>query len=125
MAFTLADALTASNANNLPDALRKVDLGRFFAPIKSSVDQTAATTITLDPPAMCPAVVSCRVTAGAAAAGAYLCTDEAATPVDGSTCALSDDGATLTFAANVTEAVISYIAAPANPLSEPYAFTAP
>lgn len=126
--FTLADALTAANPNNIADALRKVDLGQFFAPTVKTVSQASATTIVLDPPALCPAVVSARVTGGTALAGVYRCTDAGGTAVDSATlgvCKLSADGVTLTFAAAVTDAVVSYVPRSKGDLSADYAFAAP
>ena len=124
-AFTLADALTAANPSNIADALRKVDLGALLAPTVATITQASATTVLLDPPALCPAVVSARVTAGTAAQNVYICTDAGGTAVDGAICKLSDDGATLTFAAAVTGAVVSYVPRSKAPLSETFAFAAP
>ena len=81
---------------------------------KLSVSQAAAATIELDPPALDPSQVSCRVTGGAAAAGPRVITDEGGTP-DATAgqlavATLSADGKTLTFEANVTDAELSYLA---------------
>lgn len=124
-AFTLADALTAANPSNLADALRKVDLGQLLAPTVATISQASATTVVLDPPALCPAVVSARVTGGAAAQNVYICTDAGGTAVDGAICKLSADGTTLTFALAVTDVVVSYVPASKAPLSEAFAFAAP
>lgn len=123
--FTLADALTAANPSNMSDALRKVDLGQLLAPTVKTISQTSAVTVVLDPPALCPAVVSARVTAGAAGQNVYICTDAGGTAIDGAICKLSDDGATLTFALAVTDAVVSYVPRSKAPLSGDFAFTAP
>ena len=127
-AFTLADALTAANPASIADALRKVDLGQLLAPTVQTISQASATAVTLDPPALCPAVVSARVTAGTALAGVYRCTDAEGTAVDSATlgvCKLSADGTTLTFAAAVTGVVVSYVPRSKAPLSESFAFAAP
>lgn len=123
--FTLADALTAANPSNLSDALRKVDLGVMLAPTVKTISQASATTIVLDPPALCPAVVSARVTGGTAGQNVYICTDAGGTAVDGAICKLSADGVTLTFAAAVTDAVVSYVPRSKFPLESAFAFTAP
>ena len=76
------------------------------APIKRVVSQAAAATITLSPPALM--VQSVRVTAGLSA-GVRSVGDSGATP-SVTVCALSDDGATLTFdGATLTGAVIVYV----------------
>lgn len=110
---TLKSALNRANPNTLADVLAKIDLGTILSPTVKTVSQSSATTITLDPPALCPAVVSARVTGGASAANVYLCTDAGGSPVDGAICKLSADGATLTFALGVTGAVVSYVPRPA------------
>jgi len=109
MAITLADILTKADPNLLADALRKVNLGVMLAPVVKTITQSSATTMTLSPPALCPAVVGVRVTGGASAANVYIVADSAATPVDGAICKLSADGKTLTFALAVTSAVVSYV----------------
>lgn len=111
-AFTLAKALDQANPNLLATALQKVALGTLLTPTVKAITQTSATTVTLNPPALCPAVVSARVTAGTALAGVYRCTDAAGTAVDSATlgvCKLSADGTTLTFAAALTGVTVSYV----------------
>jgi len=103
---TLKSALNRANPNTLADALAKVDLGTILDPKKVTVSQTSATTITLDPPAL--AVFGVRVTGGAAAAGVRMITD-AGGSASSTICTISDDGATLTFEAGVTGAVVSYM----------------
>lgn len=114
---TLGLALEQANPNTLADALRKVNLSKMLEPQLLSVDQTAALTIPLDPPALL--VQSVRVTQGAATLGMYLIGDSAATPAAG-ICAISDDGATLTFNANVEKAVIVYMARSEASLSDAF-----
>lgn len=87
-----------------------------MTPVKKTVSQTAASTVTLSPAAQGPAGVSVRVTTGTLAAGVYVVTDAGGTARAADTangilgiCTLSDDGATLTFSANLTGAVVSYI----------------
>lgn len=121
MALTLADILTKADPNLLADAFRKVNLGVMLAPKVATITQSSATTMTLSPPALCPAVVSVRVTGGASAANVYIVTDSGGTAVDGAICKLSADGATLTFALGVTSAVVSYVPRSETPLSDPFA----
>lgn len=104
---TLGLALEQANPNNIADALRLVNLSKMLEPQKLTVSQTAALTVPLDPPALL--VQSVRVTAGAAAAGLRQIGDAAAS-ASATVCKLSDDGATLTFEANVTDAIVVYMA---------------
>lgn len=120
MALTLADILTKADPNLIADAFRKVNLGVMLAPTVETITQSSATTMTLSPPALCPAVVSVRVTGGASAANVYIVTDSGGTAVDGAICKLSADGATLTFALAVTSAVVSYVPRSESPLSDAF-----
>ena len=105
---TLGLALEQANPNILADALRKVNLSKMLEPQKLVLSGAAASaSVTLDPPALL--VQSARVTAGAAAAGLRQIGDAAAT-LSGTVCRLSDDGATLTFEANVTGVIVVYMA---------------
>ena len=122
--FTIADALDQANPNLLADALMKVALGTLLTPKVAAITQTSATTVKLNPPALCPAVVSARVTAGTALAGVYRCTDAGGTAVDSATlgvCKLSADGTTLTFAAALTGVTVSYIPRSATDLTANFA----
>jgi len=124
MALTLANILTKADPNLIADALRKVNLGVMLAPTVKTITQSSAVTMTLSPPALCPAVVSVRVTGGAAAAGVYKVTDAGGTAVDSATLGvakLSADGTTLTFAVALTDAVVSYVPRSESPLSETFA----
>jgi hypothetical protein len=104
-------ALDTANPTNLPDALKKVLLGTLVAGRNSVVvAQASAATVPLSPPALTGTVMA-RVTAGAAAAGPRTITDAAGTPA-ATVATISDDGATLTFEAGVTGAVISYVPRP-------------
>jgi len=114
---TLKSALNRANPNTLADVLAKIDLGTMLEPKTVTVSQAAAATITLDPPAL--AVFGARVSGGAAAAGPRLVTDAGGT-ASATVCKLSADGATLTFEANVTDAVVSYMPRPAEALSTPW-----
>lgn len=117
---TLKSALNRANPNTLADVLALIDLGTILDPKVVTVAQSAATTITLDPPALSPGVCQARVTGGAAAAGVRHVSDAGATP-SATVCKLSADGKTLTFEANVTGAVVSYVPRPAVDLSTPWA----
>jgi len=109
-AETLKSALNRANPNTLADVLAKIDLGTMLEPKTATVAQSSASTITLDPPAL--AVFGVRVTGGAAAAGPRIVTDAGGT-ASATVCTVSADGATLTFEAGVTGAVVSYMPRPA------------
>jgi len=126
---TLELGLSQANPGFLADALRRVDLGSFFKLQKETITQSAADTVVLAKAAFGPAMVQVRVTAGAGSAlGSYLVADAAGLAVvvgaEIGVCKLSDDGLTLTFAAgsNITECVVSYLAASAVPLDEQFGF---
>lgn len=107
---TLAGALDEANPNKIADALQKVKLGSLLTPTTETISQASATTVALASPALL--VSSIRVTGGTALAGVYKVTDSGGTPVDSATlgvATISDDGATLTFAAAVTDCVVQYI----------------
>ncbi len=107
---TLAGILDEADPNKISDALRKVKLGQLLTPVKQTISQGAAVTVPLDPPALSVHMV--RVTAGTALSGVYQVADTDATEVDSATlglATLSDDGATLTFAAAVTDLIVQYI----------------
>lgn len=107
---TLKSALNRANPNTLADVLAKIDLGTMLEPKTVTVTQTAAVTVPLNPPAL--GVFSARVTSGAAAAGVRMVSD-AGDSATATVCTLSADGATLTFEANVTGVVVSYMPRPA------------
>jgi len=126
-AITLESALDNANPNEIPSALKMLALGTMLG---STVKQTialaaVAAAVTLDPPALGPAFVACRVSSvvgGAGAAGVRAVTDAGGTPgapgANGPGLAtLSDDGKTLTFENTIKEVVVSYIAAPSTALS--------
>jgi hypothetical protein len=107
---TLAGALDQADPNKVADALRQVKLGTLLTPTKQTISQTSAVTVALTPPAL--VIHTVRVTGGTALAGIYQVADTDATEVDSATlgvCTLSDDGATLTFAAAVTDLVVIYV----------------
>ena len=109
---TLAGVVNDANPNNIADALAKVKLGTLLTPQTREIVQASSVDVILDPPALGPASVTARVTAGTALAGVYRVTDAAGTAVDSATlgvATLSADGATLTFDAAVTELVVDYI----------------
>ena len=105
---TLADVLDDANLNNVDRAMAQNKLGTMLTPQKRAVSQVSAATMTLDPPAMGPATITARVTAGAAAAGPRAFTDEGGTP-SATLATLSADGTTITFEAAVTDAVVDYL----------------
>ena len=115
-AETLKSALNRANPNTLADVLAKIDLGSILSPVSKEITQTAATTVTLDPPALSPATTTVRVTAGVSL-GAYMVVDADGVAVNVGAeigvCKLSADGTTLTFASNVEGAKVTYLAAPA------------
>jgi len=110
--LNLAGVVDEADPNKISDALRLVKLGTLLTPQGRTITQPAAATVTLDPPAMGPASVSARVTAGAAAAGRRDISDSGDTP-SATLATLSDDGATLTFEADVTDVVVDYLPRPA------------
>lgn len=109
---TLAGILDEADPNKIADALRKVKLGILLTPQNRTITQSTSVDVVLDPPALGPASITARVTTGTALAGVYRVTDSGGTEVDSATlgvATLSDDGATLTFAAAVTGVVVDYI----------------
>lgn len=143
---TLEAALNTATPGRLADALAKVALGTMLAPRKvtfAGLTADAAQNITTAAnyalatvsPAMpggtlvLPAilsVISCRVTAGAAAAGPRAVTDSGgaagAPGANGPGIALlSDDGKTLTFEGAVTGFVLEYVPRPASDMSADFA----
>lgn len=77
-----------------------------------TVSQASSVDIELSPPALDASQIAVRVVGGTALAGVYQVTDAGGTPVDSATlgmATLSADGATLTFAAAVTDAELSYL----------------
>lgn len=69
-------------------------------------------------------IVTCRVTAGTAAAGARFVSDAGATPST-TVATLSDDGKTLTFEAAVTGIVVTYFPAPYGGADQAFEHAAP
>lgn len=126
---SLGDALTKANPNNLADALRKVDLGRFFAPVAvtRTIDPVSATVV-LDPPAMSPAAFVCYATVAGGNTGTYIATSGSVVAASASSvgaCQMSADGTELTFPDDVSEIQLRYIAASATPLDSSFAFASP
>lgn len=123
--FTVEDAINNSNLNLLADALAAIELGTMLKAKKVTISQAASTSVTLAVAALGPQSMVVRVTGGASL-GAYLVVDEDGVAVDVGTeigvCKLSADGTTLTFASNVTECVVSYLAGPAVALDSAAAF---
>jgi hypothetical protein len=115
-ADTLKKALTRSEANTIPDALRLVDLGAMLDVGEYDTGTiTAAASITLPGGAML--ISSCRVvTAGTAATGVRSVSDSAATP-SATVASLSAAGTTITFEGTVTRVIVRYIKKPATDLT--------
>lgn len=120
---TFQDALDEGNLNQLDTILKQMKLGTMLTPLKrtftglasaaaqnlTTIDGTGETTGTSNPKRLAAlAVITLRVTAGAAAAGHRNVTDAAGTPA-ATLATLSDDGKTVTFEAGVTAFVITYI----------------
>jgi len=115
--LTLKKALNQANPNIIADALAKTDLGSILESIEYDTGTvTAATAITLpDPGAL--VVQSVRVVAGTLTGARIVC-DSGITPAQfGSTgiatCAVSANGKTITFEANVTQVLVRYVKNPA------------
>lgn len=123
---TLKSALDRGNLNQIADVLAQMDLGTMLTPLKltktglTAADHFDLTSAALGSNPAILAIVALRVTGGAAAAGVRKIGDAGATP-DANTIALSDDGKTITFEANVTDFVIEYIPRPAVDMNGPYA----
>lgn len=136
------DILNEANPNRVINALRLMKLGNMFTPRKvtfaalaaaaahniTDAAHFAAATVVPAYPSTGPsaklllpailAIISLRVTAGAAQPGARVPIDSGGAPAasatgiggaPGGTAALSDDGTTITFEANVTAFVLEYI----------------
>lgn len=123
--FTVEDAINKSNLNLLADALAAIELGTMLKAKKVEISQAASTSVALPVAALGPMAMVVRVTAGVSQ-GAYLVVDEDGIAVDVGAeigvCKLSADGSTLTFASNVEECVVSYLAGPAVALDSAAAF---
>jgi hypothetical protein len=104
----------SGNLNELGEVVQKVQLGTMLQlqqKTYTGLTGAAAHNITDAAHGSLPAIgviLSCRVTAGAAAAGVRKVGDALATP-DANVVAISDDGSTLTFEANVTGFVLQYM----------------
>lgn len=105
---TIASALDKADPNKLADLLAKVKLGQLLTPQKRAISQSAAATVTLDPPALGIATTYANVTAGSAAAGVRSIADESESPA-ATLATLSDDGTTLTFEDTVTDVIVDYV----------------
>lgn len=101
-----------ANPTDLPDILRKWQLGAMFAQISErTITQAAAAAMTLSPPAIPGTLVVRAVGVGTAAAGVRTVGDSGSTP-SATVVRCSADGTTLTFEGTVTSAVVSYVARP-------------
>lgn len=120
---TLRSILNKGNPALMGTAAAKMQLGTMLTPLKrtftgltaaasfdlTAIDGTGETTGPGNENRVAAAVVSTlRVTAGAAAAGSRDVTDVGGTPAAG-LATISDDGKTITFEANVTGFVITYM----------------
>ncbi len=123
VATTLKSALDKGNLNNLATCVQKMKLGTMLSPLKrtftgltaaasfdlTAIDATGETTGAANPNRVAAnAIQTLRVTAGAAAAGHRNVTDVGGTPA-ATLATISDDGKTITFEANVTAFVITYL----------------
>lgn len=130
-AETLKDVLNDANANKIPDALHKVNLGDMFT--ITEYDTGAITGVADVPvPGMGALVVtSARVVSSATAAsvGTYLVSDSAQTPllppggasVAVGLAALAIDGKSIKFPNTVTRVVMRYIPNPGVLLADKFA----
>ena len=105
---SLKDALDQANPNQVADALQKTKLGTMLTPLKKTFSALSAslthdlTDVAHGSGLAALSIVTLRVTAGAAAAGARFVTDAGGT-ASATVALLSDDGKTLTFEGTVTE----------------------
>lgn len=117
---TLKKALNDAEPGDLPDAMRKVEFGTMITPTKIAFTNMASgmahdiTDASHGSRRAILSVTTLRVTAGAAGANARIVTDASGSASAGSASSpgialLSDDGKTLTFEANVTGFVLTYI----------------
>jgi hypothetical protein len=115
---TIKEVLNQAAPGQLPDALRKVQLGTMLTPIKlvktglssaASFDITSAA-LGSNPAAL--GIFTLRVTAGTAAAGVRMIGDAGATP-SATVATLSDNGKTITFEDVATAFVMEYLPRPA------------
>lgn len=111
---TVKDVANSGNLNQLADVAQKAKLGDMLQPVKLvKTGLTAASSIDITSVALgsnpaCGCVGTLRVTAGAAAAGDRAITDAGGT-ASATVAKISDDGKTLTFEANVTGFVMTYM----------------
>lgn len=122
--FTLGTALTQANPNLLADALKKVNLGVMLTAVEETITQAAATTVALPKKSFGPGSMHVRVTGGVSL-GKYVVSDSGGVAVDVGAevgvCLLSADGLSLVFASNVTDVIVSYLAASEIPLTDTFA----
>lgn len=104
---TLAGIIDNASPDNLPDALQQVKLGTLLTPQRRTITIASATTMAISPAALGPGTMSVRVVTGTAT-GARDVQDSGGTPTT-TVATLSDDGATLTFEAAITVAVVDYL----------------
>ena len=116
---TIQKVLNEADPNRIADGLRKAVVGDVFAGLQKTITGlTAAAShdlTTIDDPddtsVKLPAALvigSCRVTAGAAAAGIRQISDAGDTP-SATLATLSDDGKTIAFEGNVSAFIINYV----------------
>jgi hypothetical protein len=151
--FTVREAVNSGNANQVPEALAAIKAGNSLSKIKvtfTGLTSAAAQDITTAaakaaatisgislatgenlPPI--GSVVTLRVTAGTAAAGARVAVDVGGTALPGDpttakapgTVTVSDDGKTLVFDAAVTAFVLTYYPAPSGGADQAFAQSGP
>jgi hypothetical protein len=123
MALTLGNILTKADPNLIADAFRKVNLGVMLTAVESTISQAASTTVALPKKSFGPGSMHVRVTGGVSL-GKYVVSDSGGVAVDVGAeigvCKLAADGLSLVFASNVTDCVVSYLAASEIPLSDTF-----
>lgn len=106
MRRNLRERLNTNSAATFADAIGYVKLGDVLSPRTVVIEQAPARTIVMQRPAL--VVQSCRVVKGAGRLGNRLVTDHLAPP-DDMFVALSQDGKTLTFDADVERVVLRLV----------------
>jgi hypothetical protein len=123
---TLKNVLTKADPNELPDALRKVDLGNMLTVKEYDTGTVSALTGGVVLPEAAQAILSIRVVSATTntIVGNYVAGDKDATKLTAGTsgavgvAALGADRKTLTFTtADVTRCLVSYIPMPATALT--------
>ena len=126
-ADTIQRVLDEANPSQLASALQKIALGSMLTPIQETVTIAAGTVINLPTDTVAKKaaqqILTCRVTAGTATGNRVVTDSTPCAPVGAipGLVTLSADGTALTFEANITVAVITWLPVPANAMSAFYA----